>query len=437
MLEHLEAILDRARRVAEQAEVYAFQETETPVGFEANRLKMLQTSQTRGVALRIIKNGRVGLSATTRWGELDKLVDAAVETAQFGAEARFDLPGPTRYPSVDVYDPAVEAVPIETMVQLGQTLIDRVRGQVPDATCDGGATKATESVDILNSRGGEAHFSRSAFSVGISGVLVRGTSMLHFGDSETDCHPVTEVGPLADLSIRQVELAHDEARVRTGEMPVIFTPHAVSALLMPLTIAFNGRTVLQGASPLQGKQGQKLLDEKFTLVDDGTIGFRPSSSICDDEGVPHRRIPLVEEGVIGEFLYDLQTAALMGASSTGSGQRSLESLPAPSTSTLLIEKGDVALEDLISGLKEGLVVEFLMGAGQGNVLSGEVSGNVLLGYKIENGQMVGRVKDVVISCNVYEALCENMVLTNRPRWMGGSLYTPDICLRAVSVASRA
>ena len=302
---------------------------------------------------------------------------------------------------------------------------------------DDSSEKSADSLDILNSRGGEAHYRRSAFSVGLSGVLVRGTSMLHFGDSETACHPLTDVEHLAALSIRQVELARDEARVRTGEMPVIFTPHAVSALLMPLTIAFNGRTVLQGASPLQGKQGQKLLDEKFTLVDDGTVSFRPSSSICDDEGVPHRRIPLVEKGVIGEFLYELQTAALMGTTSTGSAGRSLESLPAPSTSTMLIEKGDVAPEDLISSLKEGLVVEFLMGAGQGNVLSGEVSGNVLLGYKIENGQLVGRVKDVVISCNVYDALRENVVLTNRPRWMGGSLHTPDICLRSVSVASRA
>jgi PmbA protein len=45
-----------------------------------------------------------------------------------------------------------------------------------------------------------------------------------------------------------------------------------------------------------------------------------------------------------------------------------------------------------------------MGAEQGNILGGDFSGNVLLGYKVENGKIVGRVKDTMVSGNIYQLL---------------------------------
>ena len=53
---------------------------------------------------------------------------------------------------------------------------------------------------------------------------------------------------------------------------------------------------------------------------------------------------------------------------------------------------------------EGLVVERLLGAGQSNILGGDFNANVLLGYKVEGGQIRGRVKDCMVSGNVYQAL---------------------------------
>jgi len=38
------------------------------------------------------------------------------------------------------------------------------------------------------------------------------------------------------------------------------------------------------------------------------------------------------------------------------------------------------------------------------MLGGDFSGNVLLGFKIEKGEIVGRVKDTMISGNVYQLL---------------------------------
>ena len=91
---------------------------------------------------------------------------------------------------------------------------------------------------------------------------------------------------------------------------------------------------------------------------------------------------------------------------------------------------------MLADIKEGLFVEVLMGATQGNILGGDFSGNVLLGYKIENGKITGRVKDTVVSGNIYELLKDVAALGNDSRFVGASLYAPSLYFPAVSVASQ-
>ncbi len=62
----MEDIIERAKKVAEEAEVFLVSSKETPVGFEANRLKMLETSESTSVSLRIVRDGKIGFSMTTR-----------------------------------------------------------------------------------------------------------------------------------------------------------------------------------------------------------------------------------------------------------------------------------------------------------------------------------------------------------------------------------
>jgi PmbA protein len=433
----MEDILSQARKVAEEAEVFWACHEETPVGFESNRLKQLQTREVRGVALRLIKGGRIGFSATTNLVDSQALVGRAVETSQFGAEAKFELPAPRSYPQVETFDPGMEAATIEQMVELGESVIARVRQHTPEILCEAGVVKATSSVRILNSRGGQTGYRRSLFGLSIEGTLIRGTDMLFVGDSQNSCHPITDFEPVAQTVIRQLEMAKSLAPVPTKSLPVLFTPHGVaSALISPLALAFDGKVVLEGASPLRGRLGEVVFDKRLSLADDATIAYRPTSHPCDDEGIPAQRTALVEGGVVTGFLYDLQTAGLAGARSTGNGSRSWASLPAPSVSALIIGEGEAAFEDMVQDMKEGLVIEHLMGATQGNLLAGEFSGNVLLGYKVEAGEVVGRVKDTMVSGNVYQALRDLVAIGREARWVGGFLRTPALYCSSLSVASK-
>jgi len=433
----VEEILSRASKIAEEAEVFMVSSEETPVEFETNRLKHIQTKQGTVIALRIIKDGRIGYATTTQSDDIENLVANAVATSEFGTNAHFTFPSLTSYPIVEIFDPEIEKITTEQMSELGQRMIDTLIKHTPELICEAMVTRVIVNVGIINSRGGQAGYRQSAFTAFIEGQLIRDTDMLFVGEHWSSCHPLSESGSITAEVLRQLEWAREQAVTPTKSLPVIFTPHGIaSSLAGPMIAAFNGKTVLEGSSPIGGKLGMPVFDKRLSLRDDPTIDYRLGSGPCDDEAVPSEITPLITEGIISSFYYDLQTAARAKSRSTGNGHRSQGGQPGPSPSALVITPGDTAFEDMVSDIKEGLLVEQLMGATQGNILGGDFSGNVLLGYKVENGQIAGRVKDTMVAGNIYELLKEVTTIGNDTRWVGSFLSTPSIYCPSVSVASK-
>lgn len=433
----MEQILDQAKKAAEVAEVFLVSSEEIPVQFESNRLKHIQSKQSQTIALRIIKNGRIGYTITNDPGDISGLVRAAVETAEFGAPASFDLPGATSYPRIDIYDSTVETVTPEAMIDLGEEMIATVTAHTPDILCEANVTRRLTSISIINSRGCHASYKKSTFSMGIEGSLIQGTDMLFVGESQSSCHPITEASTITDEVLRQLEWAKDQATVPSKALPVIFTASGVaSALISPLMAAFNGKTVLEGASPIGGSLGQQIFDSKLWLWDDATIAYRPGSRPHDDEGVASQRTTLIAAGTVASFIYDLQTAGQANTRSTGNGRRGGSSLPTPSPSAFTIDAGNTSFDDMLADIREGLVIEHVMGASQGNILGGDFSGNVLLGYMVKNGKIAGRVKNTMVSGNIYQILKEIAAVGNDARWVGGFLNSPFLYCPSLSVASK-
>ncbi|UCC17942.1 MAG: TldD/PmbA family protein [Dehalococcoidales bacterium] len=432
----MERILNEAKKVTEEAEVFCITSETTPVQFEANRLKHVQSKQSTNVALRIIKNGRIGYATSTNLKESRKIVDSAVETAEFGMKAEFEFPSLDSYPTVVTNDPAIRRISTEEMTELGEKMISSVRENNPELQCEANISKGTISVRLINSRGGQTEYRKSIFSLGVEGQLIRGTDMLFVGEGQSSCHPIHDISGITEIVLQQLEFSRNNASIKTDELPVIFTPRGVaSALVQPLMAGLNGKLVLEGSSPLVNKLGEKSFDNVLSIFDDPTIDFQPGSRPFDDEGVASQRTPLIENGVVSNFLYDLQTAALAGKKSTGNGERH-GGLPSPAVSTFIVSAGNTNFNDMVADIKEGLVIEYLMGAGQGNTLGGDFSGNVLLGYKIENGKIVGRVKDTMVAGNVYQVMNRIAAIGSETVWVGGMLKTPPVYFSNISVSSR-
>jgi PmbA protein len=103
----------------------------------------------------------------------------------------------------------------------------------------------------------------------------------------------------------------------------------------------------------------------------------------------------------------------------------------------LVLPGDQSLEEMLRGLDEVILVENIIGLGQGNVLAGEFSNNVAMGFLVHKGEVVGRVKNTMIAGNVYELMKDQLIgLSDRAEWYFGLMSTPAIAIDGVGVVSQ-
>jgi PmbA protein len=436
-----ESLLNAAAAKFDQAEVYRIEMESHPVSFEANRLKEIMRRDTSGVALRVIDDGRIGFTSTTDASRESELVDRAATLAPFGSEALFEFPAPSEYPTVDIVDAKIPAVSQQSMIDVGQGLIERLMDEWPELLCDARIGWSTGRGRIMNSAGIDAEYEQTSYYCSLGAQLIRGTDMLNVwtGFGSSHLFGEVELDRLLQTVRRSLRWSKEtaQATANKGDLPVIFTPRGVGATMIhPLLSGFNGKNVANGSSPLGDRWGEKIVDERITIFDDPLISGASGSRPFDDEGVASRRHALIENGVAGGPLLDLQTAGQLGKTSTGAAGRGLASTPSPGTSVIDIAHGDTHFEDMITGIKEGLIVEELLGAGQGNELGGDFRANVSLGYKIENGEIVGRVKDTMISGNVYKVLSQVEQVGDAAEWVFGSMRSPAIQCLGVEVAAK-
>lgn len=125
-----------------------------------------------------------------------------------------------------------------------------------------------------------------------------------------------------------------------------------------------------------------------------------------------------------------------GVESTGNASRSLFSPPGPSFTNFVIQPGETPLQNMLSGIDEGILVEDVLGLGQGNIISGAFSNPLLLAFKIEKGEIVGRVKDMSIAGNSYDVLKNVSAVSREAEWVYSSFYAPYILIPEMTVAGK-
>ena len=426
-------LLAALERHAQQAEVFAIESESTEVGFEAGEIKSSEVTETQGVALRGLIEGRVGFTAAGGHIDADELVDNLVASARFGEPLDLRFPAAAPGPEVTTYDPDLAEVPIARFVEIGREVVARLTEADADAKIDVGIQRSTARTHLRNHAGADIRQQGTGFHLSASVERVRGDDVLMVYDSFSAIGLNEDYLEMVERLADKVTRASRSAPLDSGRMPVIFSPAGAPVLLLPLLMALNGQAVQRGTSPLQDRLGETLFDPRLTLWDDPTLSGMPASASHDDEGVPTRRKALVREGVVETFLWDLKTAALAGAESTGNGSRSLFSPPSPSTTNLILASGNTTLSEMLSGIQCGLWVESVLGLGQGNPISGAFSNPVGLAYVIEKGEIVGRVKDVAIAGNIYEVLQEIGGLSQESIWVRGRYQLPYIMLNELNV----
>ncbi len=431
----VERTLTALKGRCDQAEVFAYESESTPVDFEDSSLKTITSRQSQGLAVRVVREGRIGFASTTDLRNPVRCVDMAVENAAFGDEAKFEFPRTAAAADPAINDAQTAALSAEELVDMGSVFVEALREEDEQFRSLAHLNSARERVTIANTNGLSAQYEATRFELYVGGQLVEGENILWLYEG----YSLRKMGPsIEELTARVIDdlrIARHNVSVQSGTYPVLFSPGALIYLLMPVLACLDGKAVVRGLSPWKDRLGEEVLSPKLTLVDDGLMPYGPGTAPFDDEGTPAQRTVLVREGVIDAFLTDLNTAAALGTSSTGNAVREgIGSPPIPRPANPVLTPGSRESQDILSDIELGLYVKDLMGAWAGNPYSGEVSGNISLGYLVRKGKPVGRVKNAMLSLNVFEALKHQLLELSSDRDWSMQAFVPHALIDGVSVS---
>jgi PmbA protein len=135
---------------------------------------------------------------------------------------------------------------------------------------------------------------------------------------------------------------------------VVLEPAAMATLLEYLSyMGFGAKQVIEGESFLASRSGQEVAAQAITVADD--VANPASVGIAFDfEGVPKKRVAVIDRGTATGPVTDLRTARKLGTASSGHFSGSNEF--GPYASNLVMEAGDADTEDLVGAVTTGLLV---------------------------------------------------------------------------------
>jgi PmbA protein len=434
----IEQALELARKRARAADALLRDETQLSLKFESGRLKENALRQEAGLNLRVFTDGRYGVAGTTDVADVADVVTRALASAEQGDALTFDLPAAGPLPAISCFDDRAAGLDVAALAAIGRAIVERLAR--PGWQVNASVDRYVETTTFANTAGQAFSYRATGVSVAAEVARVAGDDVLMAYDSAaaTGVPTAAELDRIVASIVTRMERAERVVAPPEGKLPVLFTPNGSAALLLPVRQAISGKTVLQGVSPLGGKLGEKMFDEAITILDDPLVPSRLGSRPADDEGVPSRRLALIEKGVVCAFVYDLETAARAGggARSTGHGRRGTFGKPGIGFSNLVMDVGTLDEAALLREVGHGLVVDELIGVGQGNVVGGAFSHPVALAYRVDGGEITGRVKDAAVAGNGYELLKRIRAVGRDARWNSGTSLVPPLVIDAVNVARR-
>lgn len=385
--------------------------------FDNNEFEGTRESLHELKALRVILDGKMGVATSTKPGDGRELVEAALEAVKYGTAVPdgYSFPGPANTQPMDLVSDETRAAGFDEIVGVGEDLMSALLAHDPRLRVMAGAERDEIEISLRNTAGFEGSYSKTIWSAGVGAQLIQDDDFLFHGESRARIDPHEDYASLKREVIQVFDWARETVPFSPGSYPVIFAPGEVTYLMIPFLASLNGKAFARGVSPLRERMGDQLVDGRMTLVDDATLPGEPASMPFDREGVPTRRNVLLDAGVPRTLLLDLQTAAELKLPPTGNRTGA-----GPGPHHVILEPGAVALDDMIRGIELGLIVFGSMGAWAGNPYSGNVSGTISLGLRIEKGRIGGRVKNCMFTVSAFDHFRDRLLsLSRETRRLGG------------------
>ncbi len=421
---------------ADEAEITIGDGSEFGVDIRLGKIENLVEAGSRHLGLKVIKDMKTAYASSSDLTKetLRHLVRSAIQRAAFGSrDVCAGLPPPTTegidISSLNLFDPRIKELEAAKKISLALET-ERIALADKRITNSHGASFVTnEFTTILaNSKGLSGSYDQTFCSLSV-GLQAGGTddkvedywfsTERFFNNLES---PETIAKKAVERTVRQL----NPRKIQTQTVPVIFEPPMTAWLLGFLFACASGVAVYQKVSFLADRLGQRIGNDKITVIDDGLMPGKLGSRPFDSEGVPCRRTTIVEKGVLRSYVCNTYAARKLKLQSTGNADGT-----GVSPNNFYLVRGSSPPQDIISSTKKGFVLIRTIGHGL-NSVNGDISRGAF-GLWIEDGEVAYPVSEVTISGNL-EKILNQVEMVGNDLEFRGPVCGPTIKIGELTVA---
>jgi PmbA protein len=403
----LKALSRIEARGAESARLIFEQDEVTECKFDAGKIKSIDTKQTNQYTVEVVMNKKMGRVNSNDFNKIDSIIDDAFTLSKIGSDVHFPAyPPPGQLRDVKTHSEDTVNLPRERLISSCQAYVERMKEYDDSLHIMASAEKSESESLIINTGGVCEEVKETSWS--LLGFVQRTgeKDILFAGDflRWRDVKEYYDMDFIIQKTLEKLKLAEHNTDALSGIYPVILRPYMLTFFLYPLALGVNGKNVIKGSSPLKDRIGEQIFDTSLTVIDNPHLDFSNGSRKISREGIPTKRIEIVKEGILKNYLCDLDTASLLNVEPTGNDNCQVHHG--------IVPKGDESFSRMVSQMEEGIYIVDLIGFGQSNIINGDFSCNVGLGYRIQNGEIKGRIKNVMAAGNIYDILKQPVILSS-------------------------
>jgi predicted Zn-dependent protease len=423
--ERVHKILKKAlsSSTADQTEVLFIGEESGLTRFANSYIHQNVAEKNTELRVRAVIGKRIGVASTTDIsdGSIEKLAETAVSIAKLQPENPdfVSLPAPSPIEKIEAF---VEETAAFSPRRRAEAVGIVCKKAVENGLIASGAfSTSTFEFSVANSLGLFAYYpmTLAEFNTVIMSDTGSGYSSFVSLDA-SDLNPEA----LADEAIEKALMSRNPVEVEPGEYTVILEEHATNSILIFLGyLGLGALSVQEGRSFMCDRFGERIAGENISIWDDG-LDATGLPMPFDFEGVPKKRVDLIERGIAKAVVYDSYTAGREGKSSTG------HALPAPNIYgpmpfNMFMQPGEATKEEMLASTNKGIWVTRFWYVNPVHPKLAIITGMTRDGtFFIEGGEITRPVKNLRFTQGILEALSNVEMISKTTKlergWFGGN-----------------
>jgi PmbA protein len=392
---------------ADEVEIIVLDGYEFSVDVRLGEIENLVEADSRSLGLKVIKDKKTAYASSSDLSleTLQRLVKNAVERAMLANYDEYSgLPSfsasQVDIASLKLFDPQMAELSADRKIAMA---IETEKIALSDKriTNSHGASFETREVKgvLANSNGFLQEYEQTycGLSLGLQAGETDNRVEDGWFSAKRYFYQLERPEDVAKKAVERTVRQLNPRKIKSQNVPVVFEPMMTSWLLGFLFACVSGTSIYQKTSFLADKLGQRIGNEKVTVIDDGLmpglLGTRP----FDSEGVPSQKTLVVDKGILRNYLCNTYAARKLKLQSTGNADGA-----GVGPGNFYLIPGEISPEKIISSLDKGLILIRTLGHGL-NPVTGDISRGAF-GLWVEKGEIVYPVSEITISGNLGDIL---------------------------------